>query len=567
MAVALPFNATRVAVVLLMVILLLVGYFSNVSRPLFTHEATPIEFVASSYSWANHTLKHGIPKEEMTQLPGGDPVELPAIQHLFFTPPENEDDIKSLEDKRGDIRRAFRQSWTSYEEHAWGRDELRPLSMQGHDSLGGWAASMIDALDTLWLMDMKPEFERATRYVAHLDWDNSTSDSCNLFETNIRYLGGLLSAYELSGEGVLLSKAIEIGDLLYAAFDNYEHMPPHTISFQDLKLGRGHPAETQSSAGLGSMSLEFTRLTQLTGNAKYYDAIARISKAFDRTQNATLIPGMWPVQIDVLHDFQVKDDSFSLGADGDSLYEYLVKEFVLLRGREPMYEKMYLDATDAILKNLAFRPMLPNKDDLLMLGKVDVVGGDIVNLRPLLEHLSCFAGGMFALGGKVFGHDEHVVIGDKLARGCAYAYAAFPNGIMPEISTLSACPTLDPCEFRSTSIRATPDGFKSKDKRYILRPEAIESIFILYRITGNEEYREIAWTMWTAIKKATKTGHGTFAEVKDVTRDELTHTDSMESFWMAETLKYFYLIFSDENVLHLDEWVFNTEGHAFRWSK
>ncbi|KAF7537367.1 hypothetical protein G7Z17_g12863 [Cylindrodendrum hubeiense] len=566
MAVGLPFNASRLALGLLIVVILVVGYFSNVSAPLFHHEAVPLEFVASSYDWANHTRKHPISEKDMAKLPAGDAIEIPPIQHLFFSPPDNEEATKSLEEKRSDIKRAFVQTWDSYEKHAWGRDELKPLSMKGHDSLGGWAASMIDALDTLWLMDMKPEFNRAASYVGRLDWDNSTSESCNLFETNIRYLGGLLSAYELSSEGVLLSKAIEIGDLLYAAFDNYEHMPPHTITFHDLKLGRGHPEQKQSSAGLGSMSLEFTKLTQLTGNPKYYDGIDRITRAFNRTQNSTLIPGMWPLQIDVLHDFGVKDDSFSLGANGDSLYEYLVKEFVLLRGREPVYEEMYTKAVDAIIKNLLFRPMLPKKDNVLMVGKIDVVGGGIVNLQPHLEHLSCFAGGMIAMGGKVFERDDHVVIGDKLARGCAYAYASFPNGIMPETSSLSACPSLDPCEFRSSSIRATTDGFKTKDKRYVLRPEAIESIFILYRITGNEEYRDIAWDMWKAIKKATKTPHGTFAEVKDVTQSELTHTDSMESFWMAETLKYFYLIFSDESVLHLDEWVFNTEGHPLKRS-
>ncbi|KAK7418238.1 hypothetical protein QQX98_004022 [Neonectria punicea] len=562
MGVGLPFTPSRAAIYLIIVVVLLLGLFNH--EPFF--ERGPILFVPSTYDWGTHPLKHGIPEENMTMAPGGNPLPMPSIQHDFASDPSDDPGRESVSDKRGAIKRAFRQTWASYEKHAWGRDELKPLSMEGQDTFGGWAASMIDALDTLWLMDMKSEFYDAVDYVASLDWNNSTSDSCNLFETNIRYLGGLLSAYDLSGEPVLLSKAIEIGNLLYVAFDNPEHMPPHSISFYDLKEGRGRPGHQQSSAGLGSMSLEFTRLSQLTGNPKYYDGIDRITRAFERTQNQTLLPGMWPVQINAKNTFAADDDTFSLGADGDSLYEYLVKEHVLLQGQEPLYEKMYLESMDVVINRLLFRPMLPDQDDLLMLGKAEVIDQDIVTLRPHLEHLSCFAGGMFALGGKVFGRDDHVVIGDKLARGCAHAYAAFPNGIMPEISSLHACPSLEPCDFRPMSMTANPPGFKTKDRRYILRPEAIESIFVLYRITGNNDFRDIAWAMWTAIKKATKTDDGTFAAIEDVTMSEPKKTDSMESFWLAETLKYFYLIFSDEDVISLDEWVFNTEGHPLKRS-
>ncbi|KAH7156670.1 glycoside hydrolase [Dactylonectria macrodidyma] len=567
MAVGLPFNASRVLLGVIIAVILLVGYFTNVSHPLFSHDSSPIEFVASSYSWANHTRKHPVAGKDMAKLPTGKPAKLPSIQHQYFTPPKTDEGVKDLEEKRKDIKHAFAQSWAAYEKHAWGHDELKPLSLGSHDSLSGWGASIIDALDTLWLMDMKSEFRRAARHVARINWSNSTTEACNLVETNVRFLGGLLSAYELSSEGVLLSKAIEVGDLLYAAFDNYEHMPPQDITFQDLKLGRGHPETKQSTAALGSMSLEFTRLSQLTGDTKYYDAINRITLAFDKTQNTTFIHGLWPTEIDVLHNFDVTISStFSIGADSGSIYEYLLKQFVLLRGQAPVYEKMYTDALDAILDNLLFRPMLPKKEDVLMIGKAEVANDGVISLRPHLEHQSCFAGGMIAMGGKLFKRDEHVVLGDKLTRGCAYAYSAFPHGVMPEISTLTACPSLDPCEFRTTSIRATPDGFNTKDKRYALRPEAIESVFILYRITGNDEYRTMAWDMWQAVKKATKTPKSTFAEVSDVTLGEVTHADSMESFWLSGTLKYFYLMFSDaKDVLNLDDWVFNTEGHPLKW--
>ena len=99
------------------------------------------------------------------------------------------------------------------------------------------------------------------------------------------------------------------------------------------------------------------------------------------------------------------------------------------------------------------------------------------------------------------------------------------------------------------------------------RPEAIESLFILYRITGDETLLEDAWTMFRAIEKHTRTEYGN-AALRNAMRDPPDKMDAMESFWTAETLKYFYLIFSeDPDLISLDEWVFNTEAHPFRRPK
>jgi mannosyl-oligosaccharide alpha-1,2-mannosidase len=111
-----------------------------------------------------------------------------------------------------------------------------------------------------------------------------------------------------------------------------------------------------------------------------------------------------------------------------------------------------------------------------------------------------------------------------------------------------------------------PKGFTAvPDRRYILRPEAIESAFVLYRATGRADLVESAWDMFTAINKSTSTKLANSA-VWDVTiaDEELHKSDSMESFWLGETLKYFYLIFSEPGLVSLDEFVFNTEAHPFR---
>ncbi|KAK6194278.1 Mitochondrial distribution and morphology protein 10 [Pestalotiopsis sp. IQ-011] len=419
-------------------------------------------------------------------------------------------------------------------------DELEPVDGSAKNTFGGWAATLIDALDTLWIMDLKDEFTLAAHAAATLDWETQET-SVNFFETTIRHLGGLISAYDLSKEPVLLKKAVEMGDMLYAAFDTPNRMPPFWLDFQKAKDGTLIPGTHDPSASVASSGLEFTRLSQLTGNDKYYDAIDRISRFLNKTQYETRLPGLWPTFFDMLNQDITSET-----------------EFTLDRG-----------AMDAITKNLLFRPMLPGQDDILFTGDVTADGTGQPVLRGEGQHLSCFVGGMYGLGGKLLNVPEHVEIGEKIAKGCAWMYDSFPTGVMPEIYNLFPCPSLEPCawdeqlwqEEGNTTLRK---GIRNaRDPRYILRPEAIESIFIMYRITGKEEYQEIAWRMFQAIQKSTETELAASA-ISDVTvTGETEKLNSMESFWLAETLKYFWLIFSPPDLISLDEYVLNTEAHPF----
>ena len=135
---------------------------------------------------------------------------------------------------------------------------------------------------------------------------------------------------------------------------------------------------------------------------------------------------------------------------------------------------------------------------------------------------------MFGLGGRLLGIQEHVDIGVKLARGCAWAYRAFPTGLMPEIFHMVTCPSHDGCPWDEDRWRAAlasdseskdnlPRGFRNaRSASYTLRPEAIESVFLLYRMTGHEEFREHAWSMFLAIQTASETPYGN-AAIEDVT--------------------------------------------------
>ena len=178
--------------------------------------------------------------------------------------------------------------------------------------------------------------------------------------------------------------------------------------------------------------------------------------------------------------------------------------------------------------------MTPQNLDILFTGTYSNRFTSSAGLDPECQHLACFAGGMFALGGKVFDIPEHVAIGEKLTKGCIWAYNAFPSGIAPEIFKLIPCNSTTDCEWdealwhETAGIKKVPQGFENaRDPRYLLRPEAIESVFVLYRITGNEGYRDIAWEMFESIQRATETPFGN-AAVADITALHVKQTDSME---------------------------------------
>ncbi|KAI1130151.1 family 47 glycosyl hydrolase [Nemania abortiva] len=537
-----------------------------------TRSTSRFEYVKSSFDWSTVTEKNPVPASQLRSLPQGAPKKLPAVQHRFRADQSSAGKARRqvLADRRDEVRDAFIKSWKSYRRYAWMSDELTPVSGSRKDSFGGWAATLVDSLDSLWIMDLKDYFYEAVAATARIDWSDTKETACNWFETTIRHLGGLLSAYDLSHEPALLRKAVELGDMLYMAFDTPTRMPPFWLDFQQAKSGRLLAGSHDPSASATSSSLEFTRLAQLTGERKYYDAIDRITEMLDQTQNATRLPGMWPTFLNLQNFVFEHEEGFTLGALADSMYEMFPKTYALLGGLEPIYEKLYRGATETIVAHLLFRPKLPDQEDILVPGNVWVRNEGRIDLQPEAQHLACFVGGMFGLGGKLFNIPDHVVIGEKVTRGCVWAYGAMPSGMMPEICGFIPCPTKEACPWEGETFsdrrgQTLPKGFENaRDPHYILRPEAIESVFYMYRITGDIEYQEMAWRMFQSIRKATETELA-FSAIEDVTVDgETTKTDSMESFWLSETLKYFYLIFSSPDLISLDEYVFNTEAHPLR---
>jgi mannosyl-oligosaccharide alpha-1,2-mannosidase len=231
------------------------------------------------------------------QLPTNKPSSIPKIQHKFSKSSNNGADT----DRLAVIKAAAEHTWRGYRENAWGHDEIKPVSGKSGDPFNGWGATLVDGLDTLWIMGMTAEFEEAVKFVETIDFTTSPRSDIPLFETTIRYLGGLIAAYEVSDAKyrALLDKAVELGEILYSAFDTPNRMPETYYRWKPTFSSNPHRASTRVVlAELGSLSMEFTRLAQLSGEPKYYDAIARITDALEEYQNNTRLPGMWPTYID-----------------------------------------------------------------------------------------------------------------------------------------------------------------------------------------------------------------------------------------------------------------------------
>ncbi|KAI2634649.1 glycoside hydrolase family 47 protein [Xylaria nigripes] len=719
-------------------------------------ESQPGKVAITATHWEKVPENFPVPNSDIIPLPAGKPKTIPTIQYAFEKESRK---VKEIREARQQLVKAeMKRSWAGYWKYAKGHDELSPVTGKFRDPFCGWAATLVDSLDTLWIMGMKDEFEEALVEVEKIDFTIGKRSEIPVFETTIRYLGGLVAAYDISGghDGgykILLKKARELAEILMGAFDTPNRMPllyynwnPHFASQPKRASSRAGVAE------LGSLAMEFTRLAQITNENRYYDAVARITNAFYEWQErGTSIPGIFPENVDTTGcnrtaqneleaarsaaEFEAYDETeddifedsdkiersakesilpecvsqgltsaswgveqYSMGGSQDSTYEYFPKQWLLLGGLEPKYKELHLKVTEAVKKWLLYRPMVPDDRDALFSAKITTRGEPETdaNMQYEVTHLTCFIGGMFGMSGKIFERPGDVEIGKKLTEGCVWAYESTPTGIMPEGALVLPCQDANDCHWNMTrymqnldpsyEIRALrikeydekkakakasreegnksarhltssankagnandddtevqrsdleddespilgqktevsrslasdlhdsdpapgftrshnhqaplhededmveedplrplsheefvtqkmqnenlPLGFVDvNSKAYILRPEAIESVWYMYRITGDKHWQEKGWKMFEAIVRYTTTEIGNSA-ITSVLAKDTTQLNEMESFWTAETLKYFYLLYSEPNVVSLDDWVLNTEAHPFKRPK
>lgn len=402
------------------------------------------------------------------------------------------------------VRDEFLLSWHAYEKYAWGHDELRPLSKTPRDWYGEpLLMTPVDALDTMLIMGLDDEAAKAKALIVEkLSFDKDIS--VQNFEVTIRLLGGLLSAYELTGDERLLRLADDLGTRLLPVFNSPTGMP---YRFVNLRTGKTTGAKS-NPAEIGTLVLEFGTLSKLTHKPVYFE---KAKNALVQLYKRRSKIGLVGEEIDV-ESGEWTSRTSHVGGGIDSYYEYLLKCSILFHDRE--CRSMWETSIRAVNKYLA---------DGAWYGEADMVTGK--RTATQFGALHAFLPAVLDLGGQTRR-------ARRLEQSCFRMWQL--HGVEPEV-----------IDYRTMTV-VSPG--------YPLRPEIIESAYYLHE-------RAMGKTFLESLIANCRTDAG-YTVLKNVVTKE--KGDLMPSYFFAETLKYLYLLFADDAKVGLKEWVFNTEAHPLR---
>ncbi|KAF9218503.1 seven-hairpin glycosidase [Gyrodon lividus] len=514
----------------------------------------------------------------------------PIFQPAYIRPPHPSEIlpphlVSNLTSPRAEaVRAAFLHAYNGYTKYAGSYDELQPISGEKVNNFNGWAVTLIDALDTLWIMGLHDQFYDAMPTIARISF-LTQHKYAPFFETVIRVLGGLLSAYALSGEPVLLTRADDLGKALLPVFKTHSGLPMYSVNTATGETRNGWIGSQVLWSETMSCQVEYKYLAHLTGRVDYYHRVERVTDIMHRASVSNgLFPTIWKMD-----DAKPANKRYSVGAYADSAYEYLLKQYLLTSQSEPKALGMYLNAAKGIIENLFY--LSPTRNLLY------VTDTDQGSPSRKLEHLSCFLPGLLALGAQTLAlppadHELHEWAARGLAYTCYISYAESASGLGPEEVVMDAWPAsgrfagrwidqvhawiqngrqggVPPGLHEPVPTKTGHRDYRITSAVYLLRPETVESFYLLWRTTGDERWRDRGWEVFQAINNHTRTTYG-FASIRDVNTVPTIKKDEMPSYFLAETLKYLYLLFVDEELIPLDRWVFNTEAHPlpiFEWTK
>ncbi|XP_077288973.1 mannosyl-oligosaccharide alpha-1,2-mannosidase IA-like isoform X2 [Arctopsyche grandis] len=444
--------------------------------------------------------------------------------------------------RRQTVKQMMKHAWDNYKLYAWGKNELKPISKRGHTASifgsSNLGATILDGLDTLYIMGLDKEFKEGRDWISeNLNLDNIVSD-LSVFETTIRFVGGMLTCYALTGDTMFRDKARHVADKLLPAFQTPTGIP-HSLINPSTGISKNYGWASGGSSILseiGTLHLEFSYLSDITGNPIYRQKVEKVRSILRDMDKPR---GLYPNYINPKTG-KWGQHHMSLGGLGDSFYEYLLKAWLQDQSDREARD-MFDDAMKPILENMI--RVSPSGLTYVADLKYDRI------LEDKMDHLSCFSGGMFALGAKTLKNgfsEKYMDLAQGLTNTCHESYDRSATKLGPEA-------------FRfSEAVEAK--ALKSNEKYYILRPETIESYFILWRLTKDPKYREWGWEAVQAIEKHCRVDGG-YTGIRNVYLEESPKDDVQQSYFLAETLKYLYLLYSDDSLISLNEWVFNTEAH------
>ncbi|TFY80361.1 hypothetical protein EWM64_g3650 [Hericium alpestre] len=549
---------------------------------LFRYVVLPVTLVG--VLWTIFSLSQSEPAAELTPSrfhPLATVPQVPFTDGAIKPTPQSPAQWKQAAE---DVKAAFLHAYRSYETRASPHDELRPLTGGAVDNFNGWGVSVFDSLDTMLLMDLKEEYTRALEIVKQANFS--------------------------------MPKADELARKLSPAFNTSSGLP----TFEAGSASGAPRSMSGVLAEVASCMPEYTYLGKITGNKEYYDQAAMIMHRLE-SANLSALGGMLPTSWDLKFG-RPYDTKLTVGGQADSGHEYLLKQYLLTGRSEKPALEMYLRTTTHIITRMLH---LSSHRKLLWPTQLTGVAPNDVP-RYAHEHLSCFLPGLFALGVKTLPLDNlaaegidfaslsidlsfegqkeyellknyklsdlHLWAAEGMAEACNALYADSPTGLSPDevmihygANSVRWIDALEdwrmggkngpvPGTARITPIPHVP-GQKLPDKDYSIgrsayemRPELLESLYILWCATGDGRWRKYGWNIFQAIETNAKVEMG-YSSLHYSDHLPPSRKDSMPSYFFAETLKYLYLLFTDEDLLPLDKWVFNTEGHPlpiFTWS-
>lgn len=431
-----------------------------------------------------------------------------------------------------------------------------------------------------------------------------------LFEVSIRHFAGLISAWDLlngpyssmaKDEGLrkaLYSQMVNLGDALSCAFDTPSGVPRNWV---DPALCKSDDGTSNTVAGAGTLILEFSRLTDITGEPKYarlarraeshllnphpseYEIWPGIIGSFLSVANGDMInvKGSWGSLADCEHNNKstiatrtVANSLHSvLRVSAQSLCVQLRRVPILSRAlasSRRLYDQVCLNLQriDSAVQNLTQRRYIGSHPyghpEWALLPYWE--GEETFNY---MDSLSWFVGGNMILGGMVTSNQTLIDFGLSIANAAGEIYHSTLTGLGGEFVgwTTDCSGDWSPDCNAENSMRITSGEFK-------LRPEVMETWYYAYRATKDPKYREWIWQAFDAINTHCKTETG-FSAIKDVNLSGGGEKlDQQESFIFAEVFKYAWLVHLDDerNSLHVHDgrkglknsWVYNTEAHPFK---
>eukprot|EP01126_Amoeba_proteus_P030946 TRINITY_DN3048_c0_g1_i11.p1 TRINITY_DN3048_c0_g1~~TRINITY_DN3048_c0_g1_i11.p1 ORF type:complete len:476 (-),score=71.12 TRINITY_DN3048_c0_g1_i11:627-2054(-) len=387
------------------------------------------------------------------------------VENMVGYDPKEED--PELKTKRDMIKKAFIHAYGGYESKCMGEGEVRPRS--GHCT--NWLAehvglTIIDSLDTMLIMGLTEQYKRARDYLANnLDW--GAIQNVEVFEFNIRCLGGLLSAYYMTNDPVLYRLSVSLGELLLPVFDSPTGYPYTWFNMKTKQKTLSSWTENALIlAHLGSLQLEFAYLSHITGNVTYIEKALHIYMKLFLSKPPSRL---YPLLVDI-NTGNWRTDTVSVGAYADSFYEYVLKYWLLTSQKNNLIGTWYFEMAEGILQYLG----MWTNNETLFLGQASPS-----HYNPKMEHLACASGAMFALGSRhaldSFTQSKHMKAAKGIGKACHDMYNT-PTGLPCEFIRLEDADVHFPPGFPGNQD-STSSFFSSENRfEYKMRPGVAPSL-------------------------------------------------------------------------------------------